>query len=106
LQVVLILQCFLHFMVLLPSLWVWEADSSLLFKHPLSLWVRHHQMVAYIVVLSLNSYWIILLTYDGYPNRYTGDLVEHTILLFNKLRTQGMTYTKMFYTEYTYPSWG
>jgi hypothetical protein len=47
--------------------------------------VLRHQMMLQIGTSSLESYVILLPTSDRNQNRHTGDLVEHTGLLFRKV---------------------
>jgi hypothetical protein len=51
----------------------------------ISLTLRHHQIVKYIITSSFESYWIIVSTCDRDENNCTADPVEHTGFFFRKV---------------------
>jgi hypothetical protein len=44
----------------------------------------HHDHIMMQIIKSLESYQILFSTYNGYQDRHTGNLVEHTVLVLRE----------------------
>jgi hypothetical protein len=65
----------------------------------ISLSLRHRQTVIQVLTALLESYCIVLSTYDGNENHHAGDVGEHTELSSVRLSTQSVTCLQRCFKE-------